>query len=87
MTKEYCEFQCELQTREKKINERITLMINALTTEILRENEDVHSACVKRLIGDILKVHGDIIHIELIEEYKKSHNLNNKPNQKYSESI
>ena len=83
MTKEYCEFQCELQTRGKKIHERISLMINALTTEILRENEDVHSACVKRLIGDILKVHGDIIHIELIDKYK----LNNKSNQKYLDSI
>jgi len=75
----YCEFQCELQTRGNKIHEKISFTIDALTEEILKENEDVHPACVKKLIGDILKTHGDIIHIELIDKYKS----NNKSNQKY----
>tara|TARA_Y100000310_G_C20225900_1_gene597909 strand:+ start:207 stop:467 length:261 start_codon:yes stop_codon:yes gene_type:complete len=79
----YCEFQCELATRGKKIHIRIAHMIGAITKEILKENEDIHSACVKKLIGDILKTHGDIIHIELIDKYKS----NNKPNQKYADNV
>jgi flagellar biosynthesis/type III secretory pathway protein FliH len=82
----YCEFQCELSTRGNKINDRIAQMVEALTNEIVKENEDIHSACVKKLIGDILKIHGDVIHIELIEDYKE-YKANNKSNQKYADNV